>query len=147
MNEIPPDLQAAVLCEDVRAEASGQQTVVGVIGAIPAPTLPIGFFKLCLWSRWCGGTGQFVQKSLIMGCDDDQPIAQSEVKFVLPELNAHATNVHVFGGVQFQKHGIYHIEIRLDGELRLRIPLPVLPVRPQNPQPEDPSDDFLDSSD
>lgn len=147
MNEIPPDLQAAVLCEDVRAEASGQQTVVGVIGAIPAPTLPIGFFKLCLWSRWCGGTGQFVQKSLIMGCDDDQPIAQSEVTFVLPELNAHATNVHVFGGVQFQKHGIYHIEIRLDDELRLRIPLPVIPTRPPEFQPEDPSDDFLDSSD
>ena len=142
---ILPDLQAAVLCEDVRAEASGQQTIVGVIGVIPAPSLPIGFFKLCLWSRWCGGTGNFIQKSLILGSDDDQPIAQSEVKFVLPELNAHATNVNVFGGVQFQKHGIYHIEIRLDGELRLRIPLPVLPVRP--PETEDPSGDFPQASD
>lgn len=145
MNEIPPDLQAAVLCEDVRAEASGQQTVVGVIGAIPAPTLPIGFFKLCLWSRWCGGTGNFVQKSLILGSDDDQPIAQGEVQFTLPDLSAHATNVHVFGGVQFQKHGIYHIEIRLDGELRLRIPLPVLPVRSQESQ--HPPDDFSDAED
>jgi len=126
---ILPDLQGTVLCEDVRAEASGQQTIIGVIGVIPAPVLPIGFFKLCLWTRWCGGTGEFVQRSLILGCDDDQPIAQSEVKFVLPELNSHATNVHVFGGVQFQKHGIYHVEIQIDGELKMRFPLPVIPVQ------------------
>ncbi|HRJ74214.1 MAG TPA: hypothetical protein PLS03_18455 [Terrimicrobiaceae bacterium] len=132
MNAIIPDLQAAVLCEDIRTECSGQQTLVGVIGVIPAPALPIGFFKLCLWTRWCGGTGEFRQRSLILGCDDDQPIAQSEVQFVLPELDSHVTNVHVFGGVQFQKHGTYHIEIRIDGELKTRFPLPVIRV-PQQP--------------
>jgi len=132
METILPDLQAAVLCEDVRAEMSGQQTLVGIIGVIPAPVLPLGFFKLCLWTRWCGGTGEFIQKSLIMSSDDDQPIAQSEVHFSLPELNSHVTNVHVFGGVQFQKHGIYHVEIRLDDELKVRFPLPVVPLPPQD---------------
>lgn len=124
---ILPDLQAAVLCEDVRAEMSGQQTLVGIIGLVVAPSLPIGFFKLCLWSRWCGGTGAFNQRSYILG-DNDEPIAQSAVDFSLPELNAHATNVHVFGGVQFTKYGIYHVEIHLEGELKMRFPLPV--VRP-----------------
>lgn len=132
MSLIPPDLQAAVLCEDVRTEMSGQQTLVGVIGVIPAPALPIGFFKLCLWSRWCGGVGEFLQTSLIIGCDDERALTQSEVKFKLPEMNSHVTNVHVFGGVQFPKHGIYTVEIRLDGEIRLRFPLPVIPV-PQHP--------------
>ena len=33
---IPPDLQATVACEDVRTEISGQQTLVGVFGMIPA---------------------------------------------------------------------------------------------------------------
>ncbi|HEY5792340.1 MAG TPA: hypothetical protein VIS74_03515, partial [Chthoniobacterales bacterium] len=66
---ILPDLQACVLCEDVRAEISGQQTLIGVIGAIPAPILPIGFMKLCLWTRWCGGTGSFTQRSLILSAD------------------------------------------------------------------------------
>lgn len=129
---ILPDLQACVLCEDVRAEASGQQTLVGVIGAIPAVVLPVGFFKICLWSRWCGGTGEFLQRSFLFDCDEDKPIAQSELKFTLPELSAHATNVHVFGGVQFQKHGIYHVEIRIDDQLKLRFPLPVIPVK-KNP--------------
>ncbi len=128
---ILPDIQAAVLCEDVRAEISGQQTLVGIIGMIAAPSLPIGFFKLCLWTRWVGGTGHFTQRSLILNSEDDQPIAQSEVEFQLPELDAHATNVHVLGGVQFQKFGIYHVEIHLDGVLKLRIPLPVVRAHPQ----------------
>lgn len=126
--DIIPDLQACVLCEDVRQEASGQQTLVGIIGMIPAPVMPIGFFKLCLWTRWCGGMGDFLQTSLILNPDDDQPIAQSEVRFSLPSLDAHATNVHVFGGIQFQKHGLYTVEVRVDNELRLRFPLPVVPV-------------------
>jgi hypothetical protein len=126
---ILPDLQAAILCEDVRQEISGSQTLVGVINVIPAPVVPIGLFKLCLWSRWCGGTGNFEQESLILGCDDEEPIAQATVQFHLPALDSHATNVHVFGGVQFSKHGIYYVEIRIDGQNRLRFPLPVVPVQ------------------
>lgn len=126
---IPPDLQAALLCEDVRQEMGGGHTLVGVINVLPAPVVPIGLFKLCLWSRWCGGTGQFVQDSSIMASDDDRPLAQASVTFQLPALDSHATNVHVFGGVQFPEHGLYHIEIRLDGSLRLRFPLPVIPVQ------------------
>ncbi len=127
--DILPDLQACVICEDVRQEASGQQTLVGILGVIPAPVVPIGFLKLCLWTRWCGGEGKFIQRSLILTPDDENPIAESQVEFNLPGLDSHATNVHVFGGIQFQKHGIYTVEVQVDGELRLRIPLPVIPVQ------------------
>jgi hypothetical protein len=47
---ILPDLQSAVLCEDVRCEINGMQTLVGVINVIPAPTLPINCMRLCIWS-------------------------------------------------------------------------------------------------
>ena len=126
---ILPDLQACVLCEDVRQEASGQQTLVGIIGMIPAPAIPLGFFKLCLWTRWCGGIGEFTQHSAILNPEDEEPIAASEVEFQLPALDAHATNVHVFGGIQFMRQGVYTVEIKIDGELRLRFPLPVLPLQ------------------
>ena len=49
--------------------------------------------------------------------------------FQLPALDAHATNVHVFGGIQFTRQGIYTVEIKIDGELRLRFPLPVVPLQ------------------
>ena len=32
-----PDLQSAVICEDVRCEINGMQTLVGVLSVIPAP--------------------------------------------------------------------------------------------------------------
>ncbi len=124
-----PDLQACLLCEDVRAEMSGQQTLVGIIGAIPAPVLPVAFFKLCVWTRWCGGVGTFNQRTLIVAGDDERILGEAKVEFQLESVEAHATNVNVFGGTKFEKYGLHHIEIHLDDELRLRIPLPVIQVQ------------------
>ena len=55
---------------------------------------------------------------------------QAEIEFVLKELEAHATNVHYFGGVQFQQYGLHHVEIFLDDQLKLRFPLPIVKVTP-----------------
>jgi hypothetical protein len=125
---ILPDLQSCVLCEDVRCEINGMQTLVGVINVIPAPALPVNALRLCIWSRWCSGSGKFRQKSRILGVDEQQILAQAEVEFELREMEGHATNVHYFGGVQFQHFGMHHVEIFLEDELRLRFPLPVVRV-------------------
>ena len=93
-----PDLQSAVLCEDVRCEVNGMQTLVGVLSVIPAPGLPITCMRLCIWARWCGGAGKFHQKSRIVGVDEQQVIAQAQVEFVLKEMEGHATNVHYLVG-------------------------------------------------
>jgi len=132
---ILPDLQAALLCEDVRQEASGSQTLVGVINALPAPVLPARLFKLCLWTRWCGGKGRFRQESVILDCEfQEKEIAAGSVDFTLTGMEGHATNVHLYAGLEFKNHGIYHVEIRLDGEFKMRFALPVL--KPQGSPPE-----------
>jgi hypothetical protein len=131
---ILPDLQSCVLCEDVRCEINGMQTLVGVINVIPAPALPVNALRLCIWSRWCSGSGKFRQKSRILGVDEHQVLAQAEVEFELREMEGHATNVHYFGGVQFQQFGMHHVEIFLEDELRLRFPLPVVRVTLAQPQ-------------
>jgi hypothetical protein len=131
---ILPDLQSCVLCEDVRCEINGMQTLVGVINVIPAPALPVNALRLCIWSRWCCGSGKFRQKSRIVGVDEQQVLAQAEVEFELKEMEGHATNVHYFGGVQFQQFGMHHVEIFLENELRLRFPLPVVRVALAQPQ-------------
>ncbi|HSV63527.1 MAG TPA: hypothetical protein VLH83_09305 [Chthoniobacterales bacterium] len=133
-NAILPDLQSCVLCEDVRCEINGMQTLVGVINVIPAPGLPVHCLRLCIWSRWCSGSGKFRQKSRIIGVDEQQVLAQAEVEFELREMEGHATNVHCFGGVQFQQFGLHHVEIFLENELRLRFPLPVVQVTMAQPQ-------------
>ena len=136
MDPISPDLQSVILCEDVRTEVSGSQTLVGVIGAIPAPQVPIGFFKLCLWTRWCGGIGKFPQDSRLLD-PDDETVAEAGIDFQLQEIEGSATNVHFFGGVQIKKFGVHHVEIRLDGDMRMRFPVPVVQVNqvPPGSQP------------
>jgi uncharacterized protein DUF6941 len=123
-----PDIQASVLCEDVRQEVNGLHTLVGVINILPTPALPVGLLKLCLWTRWCGGLGKFRQTSRILGVEEVQIIAESYIDFELKEFDSTVTNVNVFAGVQFQQYGLHHVEILLDNELVLRYPVPVVKV-------------------
>lgn len=104
------------------------QTLVGVLNVIPTPQLPINYLRLCIWTRWCSGLGKYRQRSRIIGTDETQVIAHAEVEFTLQEIESHATNVHYFGGVQFQQYGLHHVEVYLDDALRLRFPLPVVRV-------------------
>ncbi|HEY6842243.1 MAG TPA: hypothetical protein VI114_13555 [Chthoniobacterales bacterium] len=123
-----PELQASILCEDDRQEDNGLQTLVGVISVLPTPSLPVGLLKLCLWTRWCGGFGNFRQTSRILGVEEAPVIAESHIEFELKEMDGHVTNVNVFAGVQFKEYGLHHIEILLDNDLILRYPLPVVKV-------------------
>ena len=123
-----PDLQASVLCEDVRQELNGLQTLVGVINVLLTPALPVGLLKLCIWTRWCNGIGKFRQTSRILNCEETEVVAASHIDFELKELEGYVTNVNLFTGVQFKQFGVHHVEILLDGELVLRYPLPVISV-------------------
>src|SRR5437867_10537248 len=98
---ILPDLQSAVLCEDVRCEINGMQTLVGLLSVIPAPALPINYMRLCIWTRWCSGAGKFRQKSCIIGVDEKQVIAQAEVECVLWVMEGYAAKLCYCGGVEF----------------------------------------------
>jgi len=69
------------------------------------------------------------QRSRIIGVDEQNVLAEAAVEFELKEMEGHATNVHYFGGVQFQQFGLHHVEIYLQEELRLRFPLPVMRIQ------------------
>jgi hypothetical protein len=127
-----PDLQASFACEDVRVEASGAHTIVGIVNFIGAPGLPIQVLKLCIWTRWSSGVGEFVQTTRLVGPDEETLLASATTEFRLGNEESHTTNVNIFGGVQFTQVGAHHVEILLDGELKLRFPLRVmLPPKPE----------------
>lgn len=121
-----PDLQASFACEDVRVEASGSHSIVGIINYIGAPSLPIQVIKLCIWTRWSSGTGQFVQTTRLVAPDDETVLGAATTQFHLTHEESHTTNVNIFGGVQFKHAGAHHVEISLDGEMKLRFPLRVV---------------------
>jgi hypothetical protein len=127
-SDVLPDLQASILCEDVRQEVNGMQTLVGVFNFIPARSVPLGVLKICLWTRWCGGQGQFSQVSRILSVDESEVVAESQMNFELKEMEGHVTNVNLFTGLQFHQFGPHYVEILLDQELVLRYALPVVKV-------------------
>jgi hypothetical protein len=121
-----PDLQASFACEDVRIEASGAHSIVGIINFIGAPSLPIQVIKLCVWTRWSSGFGQFQQTTRVVGPDEVAVLGLATTEFNLGNEDSHTTNVNIFGGVQFTQVGAHHVEILLDGEMKLRYPLRVI---------------------
>lgn len=121
-----PDLQASFACEDVRVEASGSHTIIGIINFLGAPALPIQIIKLCVWTRWSSGAGEFVQTTRVVAPDEVTVLVEASTEFHLEHENSHTTNVNVFGGIQFKEAGDHHIEISLDGELKLHFPMRVV---------------------
>ena len=130
--KISPDLQASILCEDVRQEINGNFFLVGILGVITVPGLPITASKLCLFTRWCCGVGKFRHLYRIVLPDETSVIAFNQGDFEIPSVEGHVTQITVFGNVQFQQAGIHWVEVHLDDELHLRFPLPVRVVPPSD---------------
>ena len=129
-SRILPDLQCALICEDVRQEANGNFIIIGVINFIRVPQLPVTAGKLCFFTRWTAGLGQFVESVRLIAPDQTTVLRKSEVKFALEDAVLHATNVTVFGQVQFEVAGTYYLEILVDEVMKLRFPLSVAVVQP-----------------
>ena len=127
---ILPDLQCSLLCEDVRQESSGNFILVGVLGYVRVPQLPVTAFKLCVFNRWTAGVGQFTEEVKLVAPDQTTEIRKSQVKFGLQDAAHNATNVTVLGQVEFKAPGIYYIEVLVDDVMKLRFPLPVMVAQP-----------------
>jgi hypothetical protein len=128
---IMPDLQCSLLCEEVRQEINGNFILLGIIGFVHVPQLPITALKLCVFNRWTAGVGEFTESVRIMAPDQTTVLRQSNVKFTLQEANHNATNVSLFGQFKFESTGIYYIEVLVEEVLKLRYPLPVVQVQPK----------------
>jgi len=130
---ILPDLQASLLCEEVRQEVNGNFFMIGVLGVVRVPQVPIVAMKLCVFNRWTAGIGAFLENVRLMAPDQTTLIRQGQVKFVLQDPAHHATNVTVFGQVEFATAGEYFVEVLVDDVMKLRFAVPVVVVPPPQP--------------
>lgn len=137
---ILPDLQCSLLCEDVRQETSGNFILVGVIGYVRVPQVPVTAYKLCVYNRWVCGVGAFTEVVRLIAPDQTTVLRQSQVKFGLQDPAHNATNVTVFAQVEFAQPGVYFVEVLVDDVMKLRFPVPVIIVQQQQPgqQPQAP---------
>src|SRR5664279_3124530 len=136
---ILPDLQCSLMCEEVRQEANGNFFLIGVTSFIRVPQLPVMAFKLSVFNRWTAGVGQFVETSRFIAPDQTTVLRKGEVKFGLQDAGLHATNVTVFGQVEFKVAGTYFVEVVVDDVMKLRYPIPVILAPPPNQPPAPPA--------
>lgn len=137
---ILPDLQASILCEEVRQESNGNFFLIGVINLIRVPQLPIVATRLCIFSRWTAGVGQFIETVKLIAPDQTTVLHKGEVKFELKDPSMHSTNVLVFGNIEFKAPGNYFVEVTVDDVMKLRYPVPVVLAPPQNQNPQPPAE-------
>jgi hypothetical protein len=135
-SRILPDLQCSLLCEDVRQEATGNFILIGVIGIIRVPQLPVSASKLCLFNRWAAGVGQFLETVRLIAPDQTSVMRKSEMKFVLHDAVQNATTVTFWGQVKFESAGAYYVEVLVDDVMKLRFPISVSVA----PPPETPGE-------
>jgi hypothetical protein len=119
-----------LLCEEVRQEINGNFIVIGIIGFIQVPQVPVTAFKLCVFNRWTAGVGAFTENVRLLAPDQTTVLRQSQVKFGVRDATHHATNVSVFGQIKFETAGVYYVEVLVDDVMKLRFPLPVVIVQP-----------------
>jgi hypothetical protein len=135
---ILPDLQASLLCEEVRQEANGNFFLIGVVNFIRVPQMPIVAGRLCVFNRWTAGIGQFTESVRLIAPDQTTVLRNGEIKFELREPGLHSTNVMVFNQVEFKTAGIYFIEVLVDDVMKLRYPMPLILAPPPNQNPPPP---------
>lgn len=133
-----PDLQASVLCDDVRQERNGKFILIGLFDVLTVPKFPCAFQRVCVVNRWCCGEGEFTQQSRIVKPDgQDVLVKGKEVKVKLPDARATATSVEFFLNVRFETPGVYWVEVVLDGDLKIRYPLRAAQVKPRARGPKE----------
>lgn len=136
MNNIIPDLQSAILCDDVRQERNGKFILIGLFDAIMVQQLPARYPRLFMVTRWCSGQGEFRQRTRILKADETSVLVEGQnIPVRLPGPEATATNVEIFMNVEFQTEGTHWVEVLLDSDLKIRYPLRVTIVKQQPGQP------------
>jgi hypothetical protein len=129
-----PDLQCSIMAEDVRQEVQGSFVLVGVLGFIRVPQVPVTAYKLCVFNRWTSGLGQFTETVRFLAPDQSTVLRTGQTRFALQDAMHHATNLTVLGQLQFPVAGVYHVEVLVDEVMKIRYPLPVVVVPPTPPR-------------
>jgi len=119
-----PSLQFSVLCDNIKVEpGSSKPNFAGVFSLFVRPGIVPQFFQV---NRWIDGIGEYRQVTQILSPDLSRYAWTEEITFELKDRTQSHDVINRFQGLNFEKHGVYWVQILLDGEPVLSYPLPVL---------------------
>lgn len=130
------DFQIATLC-DYAADHQGKMTVVAPFDALAARELPVRHPSCALAMRVCMTPDDNGDHTMLISLIDEDGQAvnpqmpiKADLPVKMPDDVAFVTrNLIVnFQGLEFKNTGVYSVDITLDNELAVRIPLRVVQV-------------------
>ncbi len=140
---ILPDLQCALLCEDIRVELNQNYILIGVLRNLVVRQVPLPIGRMLLFTRWTAGFGEFIQTSRLLAPDKTTVLGQCEVQFGLQTGEDIGSTVSVFQQIQLPEAGTYYIEVAVDQVSKIKFPLnvsvapaPNQPASQENPAPD-----------
>ncbi len=123
-------LDYTLFCEDVRVEASGHLSLMGVTHQLVVPQFPVTMIKLAVLNHW-QGDGQYLTEVRILAPDRMQTVAVSQpASFAVP-AGGYADNVTVFVNTTFYQPGNYLVQTLINSSLFAEKALPILLVEQQ----------------
>lgn len=118
-------LNYTLFCEDVRVEASGSLSLIGVFHQIVVPQFPVGLIKFAVLNHW-EGEGQHLTEVRILTPDRLKTIAVSQPSGFEVPPDGYADNVTVFVNTSFYQPGEYIVQTLINSSLFAEKPLLVL---------------------
>lgn len=110
------ELNYTIFCEDIRVEASGGLSLMGVFHQIVVPQLPVGLLKFAVLNHW-EGEGRYLTEVRILTPDRMQTIAVSQPSSFEIAPNGYADNVTMFINTNFHQPGDYVVQTLINSSL------------------------------
>jgi len=130
-NKVRPTLVHTILCDDVRQEAGGKFSLMGLFETISAGTFPALHPRFAIMNEWSGGRGEFLAKIRLLAPDKKTILSESEAKLSFFNETQRHRDISIRFNTAFPSPGTYWLEMVLDDEQAGLVPLPVQQVIPQ----------------
>lgn len=130
-NPIKPTLNFTIICDDVRQEAGGKISLMGLFENIYATKFPAVHPRIAIVNEWGEGKGEFELQLRILSSDRKTVLRETVSRLKLNDLNFRHRDVSIHLNIDFKTPGTYWIENLLDGELVHSMPLKVIQVKEQ----------------
>jgi hypothetical protein len=129
--QIKPSLSYTIICDDVRQEAGGKISIMGLFQNIYATKFPAVHSRIATINEWSDGKGEFTSLTQILSPDRRKIVRKSTSKIKLKEVHIRHRDISIHLNIEFPISGNYWIEIFLDDELVKSMPLNVVLVKEQ----------------
>ncbi len=127
-----PTLNFVIVCDDVRQEAGGKISLMGLFENVYAIRFPAFHPRLAIVTEWSGGLGDFAIGTRILAPDKQTVLRETTSLVKLALTGAKHRDVSVHLNLEFKAPGTYWIESLVDHERVNLVPLNVVHMKEQS---------------